>query len=106
MAKIPYDELTLRMAMLSIPEDEALLTLLDEIVSDCGVLGDPAALNKQVAEAHGISVVDLINSPNRKDLIGEYQIYFLKNKVVSRLVEYGLNDKQAWAIVALGLNLI
>ena len=108
MAKIPYDAFTLKLALVGIPEDEALLTLLEEITTDVDnmPISNVAAMNKAAAEFHGITVVDLINSPNRVELLGEYQLDFIKKNIVNRLTEYGLDDKQAWAIVALSIELI
>ena len=62
-------------------------------------------LNKEVAENNGISVETLINSPNYNVLIEEY-----KNKLIYDTVavmkKAGLEDKQAWAIIAQGLGLL
>ena len=58
--------------------------------------------NRAAAEYHGITVEGLINSPNYKILKEEFAASFI-SKGLARLKEnFGLDDKEAWAIVMAG----
>ena len=99
----PYDEITLRLALLSLEEkmgDESLGKRVNSRLSEF-LIDDKADLNKKIAEHNGISVMDLINSPNYGELTAEFsKILMLKS--IAILKEERFSDKEAWALVAIG----
>jgi hypothetical protein len=107
MSKIPYDALTLQVAVATMDEekvkDESLLVKIQEL-TNC--FNDKSTLNKAIAIDNGISVIDLINSPNYTLLKDNYS-WEQVNKIVDFLVkEKGWEDKEAWGIIAYGLGLL
>jgi len=58
-------------------EDQAEFAKLAESAFQSENQSDKAALNKAVAEHNGISVVDLINSPNMETLIRDYRMHLV-----------------------------
>lgn len=95
-----YSEFDLRLALIGLESREGLQEILDRIVADFGGLTCPdgAEFNRIVAEHHGISVLDLINSPNFLALQEQYRV-FMTTKIHDRLVADGFSDKEAWAIL-------
>jgi len=74
-------------------------------------LNDKVALNKAVAEHNGISVADLINSPNMEKLIGGYQMHLVitGSKTVvdwlqEKLEDCSEEDLYRFVYVILGLD--
>ena len=102
---IPYDKMDLLLSLLSIKEEYLTEDLENEMSNIGKNVSNKVELNKEVAENNGISVETLINSPNYNVLIEEY-----KNKLIYDTVavmkKAGLEDKQAWAIIAQGLGLL
>lgn len=63
-------------------------------------------LNKKIADFHGISVEQLINSPNYKVLNEEYGGHYVREMVASLKQEMGATDVQAWAVIAVAMGKI
>lgn len=77
--------------------------LEDRIIEHCA---PKETNNATIAEFHGISVLDLINSPNYPLLITQYQLSSLEKGVKFLSEEIGLTELQTWALVAVGMGLI
>ena len=108
--KIPYDEWELKIALISLMGDEEKFTeeKLCEIENEFKdkISSKKEDLNKKIAEYQGITIEQLINSPNYKVLYGEY-VFSICKQIVEKFVEkFEITEKQAWAIVALGLGLL
>ena len=105
MLTIPYSKLALTVALLSI--DAKILN--DELLAKCSALSittdNKRELNVKVAEYNGISVEMLINSINYEKLMEDYRIYNV-NEMVKVMENNGLNNEQAWGIVAVASGLI
>ena len=105
---IPYDAIELRLALMNIPED-----LLDEEKTrevregfEKRLPKNQSEKNKLVAAAHGITVLDLINSPNYKILVEDYAHGILRDLVGILKEKFGATDVQAWALIAVSIGLI
>lgn len=98
--KIPYHDLELRLALVEIDAKitEEAMDKIGEFIQD--ILPQAKVdMNKLVAEANGISVVDLINSVNYEKLKEEY-VDDAFDKLVVKIQEIIECDaKAAWAIV-------
>ncbi len=110
MQKVPYTKLELRTALHALCIDESTEELVDKVNKKFKekhniVLENKSELNKQVAENNGITVIDLINSPNYDRLTDEFKFDML-HSMVDILIEEGLNNKEAWALITLGLGLL
>lgn len=106
--RIPYDKFQLTLALLEVFRNDNLeekLKLLDDEVFQLEDL-NKAVLNKKVAENNGISVLDLINSPNYTTLVGEYQEESMKEGVSKMREILDITDIQAWALFAHAVGLI
>jgi hypothetical protein len=104
MLKCPHDELTLRIASLSMSRkiekfleekgEENFTKILDSI-SDVV----PETLTRKSAEFHGITVDQLINSSNYEKLTDSF-LSDLMGKIIVKLgKEIGLENKEAWALI-------
>ncbi|TSC83265.1 MAG: hypothetical protein G01um101419_95 [Parcubacteria group bacterium Gr01-1014_19] len=108
--EIPYNEWELKMALCGVPkemgdgESEKVKKLLAEIERQ--VPDSKKELNQKVAEANGITVKDLIDSPNYKVLIQDHLSQATRNLVEEMKKEFNITDIQAWAVIAAGLRLI
>jgi len=103
----PYDEITLKIALLGLEKkiaDETLAKKVNSRLSEF-LIEDKAVLNKRIANHNGIEVVDLINSPNYSTLKEEYSQTLIL-KAIGILKEETFTDKEAWALVALGTGLL
>ena len=98
--KVPYDDLTLKIALLG---SEKKLTkkitkkIEQKLNREFGK--DKAEKNIKIAEENGITVKTLINSPNYKTIVEEYDSKAAKRFVEILKEEANLNDKEAWAIL-------
>jgi phosphoribosylaminoimidazole (AIR) synthetase len=97
MTHIPYSKFELSLALISASElieakQEEIRQKLETIVKV-----EPENKMKAVADFTGISLNDLINSPNMDKLVKRFDDYNL-NQVVTILKEAGLSDKEAWAV--------
>ena len=106
--ELPYSELDLMLAAHSI--DESKLTkekeeeLIEEIKKEFpkGV----AERNKKIAEENGITVKDLIDSPNYKILCEEHEERVIKSVIQKIVKKFGITERQAWAGLALAKGVI
>jgi len=101
--KCPYDEITLKLALLGLESkmaDDTLANKINARLSDF-LISDKAEMNQKIAKHNGIEVVDLINSPNYTTLKEEFSQTLLL-KAISILKEETFTDKEAWALVAVG----
>lgn len=106
----PYDEITLRIALLSangklvkISEEKGdveLMRLMDTAVKEMGEgPSDKETLNKEVAAHNGVSVSDLIGSPNYQELVQEF-CYSRVVKVIDNVKDlFGFTSQEAWAVI-------
>lgn len=100
MINVPYNALDMRIALLGVDSkfeenETALLELGDK-------LNEKYGSNKKttiMAEYYNISVLDLINSPNYKTLVEDYDEMITKELVQELCTKVGLTDKEAWAVV-------
>jgi len=109
MAEItcPYDEITLKLALLGLEsrmENEDLAERIHSRMSDF-LINDKAELNKKIAKHNGIEITDLINSPNYEILKEEFSQTLLL-KAIGILKEETFSDKEAWALVAIGTGIL
>lgn len=72
-------------------EMDEITALVDNIVSKDITRKE---INKKIADYHGITVSDLVSSPNMERLEMEHS-EFLLDKIYNEITEYGLNDIQA-----------
>ena len=103
--KVPYDELSLKIALMGASNKLEKEGLQEQLLSKLSkfTVNTMADYNIKVAEFHGISLADLINSPNYETLKSEYA----KNGIDFILNVYkdaGFEDKEAWALVCVGLG--
>jgi hypothetical protein len=102
MIKCPYTALELRLATHDVSEeelsDEKAQQIVKEFESAMPHYKDNATCNQKIAEFHGISVLDLINSPNMDKLKADF---FQKDVqlILDIYKKHGLNDKLAWFMV-------
>lgn len=107
--KLPYSKLDLLVALLSIKEDKISVEKGEEITEEIlerRLPSDNARINILIAEHNGISVIDLINSPNYQTLCQEY-VDSVYTELVTKLAEaFELTEKQAWAGMAAAQGLL
>ena len=102
----PYTKMELMIALISVEGklegkddklQEALVAIAPEVTTKAG-------LNVAISEYNGITVQQLIDSPNYKVLVEEYQ----DNKVcmaISMLErDFGMSNKEAWAMMVAGTD--
>jgi len=105
--KIPYDEFTLKLALMQISDKLDDPDLQKKLGQELDKLapGNKSDINKKVAEENGISVKDLIDSPNYEKLKNEYVASML-HKAVDVFIKEGFTEKQAWAVLSIGLGVL
>ena len=96
MIHIPYSKFELTFALgtagdILEPKQKELTEKVNAIAAE------PENKMKAVAEFIGISLNDLINSPNMDKLIQQFDDY-KRDQVMIILKELGLSDKEAWAV--------
>ncbi len=106
--KIPYNDLELRIALLGIDGEKFTDEKMKEIEKKFKdkLPKQDSELNKKIAEYHGVSAIDLINSPNYKILCVEYQKNILEEFINEIVEKIGITKKQTWALVADYLGLL
>lgn len=109
--KSPYDKTDLLIAAISVETkfkdsvDEIEKKFTDELKNDIAAMDSKVSFNKAVAEHNGISVIDLINSPNMSVLQEQYKSN-LFNRAICALESCGLTNKEAWAVMMSGFGLL
>ena len=100
---IPYNKLELSLALMGI--DQKKLDTIDPKKNFDNIKNslpkDKAELNKKIADENGISVVDLINSPNYQILCDECIQKMFTNVIETLAKEFNITIVQSWAIFAL-----
>jgi len=107
MINIPYSQFELDIALLGISnrleEDKSAEIMQEFVTSFEEKTGKTQAeRNKKIAEFHGITVSEFINSPNLTTLVEMFQESYtieMKNTLMEKL---GVSDKEAWAIITYG----
>ena len=102
MINIPYTQMELDVALLCLSnkmeeKEELLESLVIEMEEKTGKT--QAERNKKIAEFHGISVSDFLNSPNLTKLTEIFVqdlTFQLKDKLKEKM---DISDKEAWAII-------
>jgi len=103
----PYDQITLKLALLGLEKKMADDTLAEKVNSRLSefLIADKAEMNKKIAQHNGIEVIDLINSPNYETLKEEFS-QTLVVRAIAILKEESFTDKEAWALVAIGTGIL
>lgn len=108
--RIPYSEIQLHTALIGLKKklNEENQKKLEELTIEFKVLlpDEKKSLNQTISQFHGISVEQLINSPNYSILCQEYKEHVLKKLAQSLKEKIGVTDEQAWALIALSIGLI
>lgn len=99
---VPYTKLQLLVAGMSASSKMNALgeEVIDDLANRLNAIssGDPAEFNKAVAASNGITVLDLINSPNMALMQDDHRERCL-HKAVDILKSLGFTDEEAWAIM-------
>lgn len=103
---VPYDKLSLQVAMLSAGNKLVAYEAangegsLEAKITALGLQSPPsgAELNAQTAAHHGITVPELIGSPNYARLKEEYGEHMTLKVIDAMKDAFGLEDKEAWAV--------
>lgn len=100
--EIPYTDFELKLALFGVQNSEERIKEISEHLKK-DIPSTPAQKHKCIADHYGISVLDLINSPNFEILVQKFElskIFEFKQK----MVEGGFTEKEAWAIIAAANN--
>lgn len=108
--KCPYNAFELNLALIkanSVFEKIDKKGKLSELEKRLDELKPPegAQLKPAVAAFHGITVKELIDSPNYKTLSQEYFENRIA-KVLETLKEYGIDDKTGWALLTKAMDIL
>lgn len=105
--KCPYNAIELTTALWSASRkleeyektngEGSVLKKIDELGMTTPATG--AELNKRTADYQGISVDTLVNSPNYEKLQQEYGWHMVQQVRKAVMDNFGLDDKEAWAVV-------
>ena len=100
MINVPYTAFDMRIALLCVnskldENEAALMELGDKLNAKYG------GNNKTtlIAEHYNITNIELVNSPNYKILVEEYDEMITKELVQELCSKVGLTDKESWATV-------
>ena len=107
--KIPYNGWELRLALLGLDEkkfDKDKMKEMKDVIESVLSKEEVKDLNKRIAEFHGISVEQLINSLNYKVLCSEFVESALRKVAETIMKKFDIAEKEAWALMALGLGLL
>lgn len=100
--KVPYSKLELLLAAIHAGDKLGRLGKESEdIIKDKLTRLSPddnKSKNAEIAEFHGISVQDLINSPNMVYMSSQYD-HHLVNQSIEILKSFDFSDKESWAIL-------
>lgn len=104
--KCPYNQLELSLALLRFNSKLEKGELDDNKIQQVALESpghkfpeSKADQNKVIAEANGIDVPTLINSPNYAVLVAEYKHDLLRKTINDFQEKAGLNNDEAWALV-------
>jgi hypothetical protein len=106
--EIPYDEWELKIALLGLDEKKFTNGKIKELSKELAgrIPSEKKDFNKKVAEHNGIGVKELIKSPNYKTLCQGYTMRIIRESVDLIAKKFDISERQAWALVAVGLGLI
>ena len=100
----PYDELTLKIALMSGASklekylnehgDQAVTAAIDKVIPS-----QTMSLTEATAKHHGVDVNTLVNSPNYATMKAEYQAHSISQLIGVFESVIGLENKEAWAVV-------
>ena len=104
MINIPYSQIELDIALLGVSnklEDAVATEAMEELVAffEQKTGKTQAERNIKIAEFHGISVLDLINSPNLTTLVEMFQESRTLEMKTVLMEKLGVSDKESWAII-------
>jgi hypothetical protein len=104
----PYDKRTLRLTALEVDSKltDEKIKKLEEIVEKQNTfndISDKQVLNERVSKENGVSVVELINSPNYEKLIDEYTTKLAYELIEQIKSKVGFSDKEAWTLLVLAV---
>lgn len=95
--KVPYSGLELSIALISAVNK--LDGKEDELKKALELIHKPTSnINHEAAKFNGISITDLINSPNMEYMVETYKESCIL-KGIETLESFGLTNKEAWAAV-------
>lgn len=106
MIKVPYSLMELRAALIIFDEKDLDEKKMNELAAEFDSVLSADDHNQRIAEYHGISVEQLINSPNYKALCGEYGESVVKEFAKKLKEKFEITDKEAWALVFFCLGLL
>jgi predicted esterase YcpF (UPF0227 family) len=93
---LPYTKMELMLACITaMPKVEEHAIELEGRLNQLHDI-DKVSINEAVAMQNGISMLDLINSPNMAYLVEQYKSDRM-HEAVKIFVEFGLTEKEAWA---------
>jgi len=95
---VPYNQFDLTLANLSAVSKLYDETVQQKISDEFKCITDIQNLNEEVAKYHGISIKDLIDSPNLITLIELYKESMF-HKGIAIFEKYGLTNQEAYAIM-------
>lgn len=99
--KCPYDKLSILIALGQVPEE----IMTDENGEKLHNLfagkfpKDLAEKKKLIASSNGITVMELINSPNYEKLVEEYEDEAITSIRTEVKTLFGFTDEQSWGII-------
>ena len=104
--KCPYGKLELTIALINAAKKlEAYVTkaaneqaLQNKIEARIGKVSGSVSSTKDIADYHGITVEQLVNSNNYVVLCQQYGEHIIRETINIIRDELGVNDKEAWAI--------
>jgi len=96
---IPYERHEIMMALISLDDSILNNTNVQDSIRQRLEVKQPE-LNTNAATFHGITVLDLINSPNYQTLIQQYQESLVLG-TVEFLESQGYSNLEAWSVICI-----
>ena len=108
MIKIPYTKKELSEALSSLRDKDFNEAIHEEVKQKIMALLplEKKEHNKRVAEDNGITVMELINSPNYQTLVEEYEASKMKEMVQIFMKRLDMTEVQAHAMVAIAAGVL
>jgi len=103
MIKVPYTQWEMQIALLGIEKKfEENKEALEKVTAELGgKYGEGSKKTEAIASHYGITVLDLINSPNYSKLVESFDEMVMKEIIGALRSEVGLDDKEAWGVMCL-----
>lgn len=105
---VPYDELSLKIALMGVSNKlEKDISLQERILNKISEVSPKTeeSLNEKIAKHNGISVKDLIDSPNYLILKEEFAREKF-HEVRGIYLSEGFDDKESWAMMCVSMGLL